>query len=416
MKSPIMEERVVRFELSNGVRIIHSPSKSDIVHCALMINAGTRDEEGSETGLAHLIEHSIFKGTKTKTSLDILNSIDSVGGELNAYTTKEETCVYASCGLPYFGRAIELLCDITRNSTFPAKEVAKEKDVISDEIHSYLDSPAEQIHDDFEGYLFAKHPLGRNILGIEKEMRAVRQSDIIHFIKTHYRGNKIVFSSSGNVSLPALKKLAEKHLGKFATNMGSDKRIPFTSYKPIHQTLAKDTHQAHVVKGNVAYHAGHKNRTPFILLNNLLGGPAMNSRLNLGIREKYGFTYQLESNYISYSDTGIFSIYFGTDPANLNKTEALIEKELNQLRSKKLSNLELRNAIEQLCGQVALSQESRMSNVIGHAKNILLYDRVDPISTWVKKVRSITAKQIQEMANEVFDPQNMSQLIFTTKK
>ena len=315
-----MEAKAIRFELNNGVRVIHVPTRGEIVHCAIMINAGTRDEETENSGLAHIIEHCIFKGTRSKSSLDILNSIDSVGGELNAYTTKEETCVYVSCGIDYFERAMELLCDITQNSLFPQKEVEKEKDVISDEIQSYKDSPAEQIMDDFEELLFKEHPLGRNILGEEKRMRAVKGSELVKFIETHYRGNKVVFSSSGNIPAQKLKKLSDKYLSRFKGSADSLERKPFTAYKPVQLKAAKETHQAHCMLGNMAYSSTHKYRTAFILLNNMLGGPAMNSRLNLAIREKYGYTYQLESNYIPYSDCGIFNIYFGTDPANLDRT------------------------------------------------------------------------------------------------
>jgi predicted Zn-dependent peptidase len=410
-----MEERTIRFELKNGVRIIHSPSKGEIVHCALMINAGTRDEEMENTGLAHLIEHCIFKGTSLKSSLDILNSIDSVGGELNAYTTKEETCVYASCGLDYFERAMELLCDITRNSLFPQKEINKEKDVISDEIQSYLDSPAEQIHDDFEELVFHKHPLGRSILGHEKHMRAVKRDAILKFVDKNYKGSKLVFSSSGNISITRLKLMAEKYLGRFEAAEGEEERIPFSSYKKVGKHEVRDTHQAHCLIGNVAYASTHKNRTAFILLNNLLGGPAMNSRLNLGIREKYGYTYQLESNYIAYSDSGIFSIYFGTDSSSLAKTRALVYKELKNLRSRRLSPGELKSAKEQLCGQVALAQESRLSVVISNAKNILLFDNVDPLPIWLRKIKNISSSQILETANEVFKESSMSMLIFSNK-
>jgi predicted Zn-dependent peptidase len=415
LSGKIMEEKAIQFELSNGIRIIHVPAKSEIVHCAIMINAGTRDEIVENTGLAHLIEHCIFKGTRKKSNLDILNSIDSVGGELNAYTTKEETCVYASCGLDYFERALELLSDITQHSVFPQKEINKEKDVISDEIQSYLDSPAEQIHDDFEEQVFAKHPLGRNILGAEKQMRAVKRNELVSFIQKHYKGRKMVFSSTGNIPLSRLKHLAEKYLGRVGRSDEDESRKPFATYKPTHVHAARDTHQAHCLLGNMAYSSGHKYRSTFILLNNLLGGPAMNSRLNLSIREKYGYTYQLESNYTAYSDSGVFTVYFGTDPSNLNKTLSLVKKELWLLQHKKLSAGQLESAKEQLCGQVALAKESRMNVVISNAKNVLLFGKVDPLSVWLKKIKNITAAEVQETANEVFDAKSMSTLIFKKK-
>jgi predicted Zn-dependent peptidase len=415
LSGKIMEEKAIQFELSNGIRIIHVPAKSEIVHCAIMIHAGTRDEIAENTGLAHLIEHCIFKGTRKKTNLDILNSIDSVGGELNAYTTKEETCVYASCGLEYFERAVELLSDITQHSVFPQKEINKEKDVISDEIQSYLDSPAEQIHDDFEEQVFAKHPLGRNILGAEKHMRAVKRSELETFIQKHYKGRKMVFSCTGNIPIVRLKYLAEKYLGRVGRSDEDESRKPFKTYKPSHIHAVRNTYQAHCLLGNMAYASGHKHRSTFILLNNLLGGPAMNSKLNLSIREKYGYTYQLESNYTAYSDSGVFTVYFGTDPSNLNKTLSLVRKELQLLQRKKLSPGQLRAAKEQLCGQVTLAKESRMNVVISNAKNVLLFDKVDPLSLWLKKIKNITAEQILETANEVFDEKSMSTLIFKKK-
>jgi predicted Zn-dependent peptidase len=408
-----MESEPIRFELPNGVRVIHSPAKGNIVHCAIMINAGTRDEEEENTGLAHLIEHCIFKGTKTKSSLSILNSIDSVGGELNAYTTKEETCVYVSCGASYFERALDLLSDITLNSRFPEKEIAKEKEVIFDEIQSYRDSPSEQIQDDFEAQIFRHHPLGRNILGEAEHMRKVESSALKTFVQKHYKGRKVVFSSSGNISERRLKQLCHKYLDKFGQAQEDDSRTPFTEYKPSNVQEVRDTHQAHCLLGNQAYSSGHKDRVALILLNNLLGGPAMNSRLNLGIREKYGITYSLESSYVPYSDDGIFSLYFGTDATQLGQTLSLVHKELKKLRDRKLTSTELDNAKEQLCGQVALSQEGRLSAVIGNAKNILTFDRTDTLAGWLKKIKRVPASQMLEIANEIFDEKKLSMLLFS---
>ncbi|HXC05317.1 MAG TPA: pitrilysin family protein [Bacteroidia bacterium] len=408
-----MKEKLIRFNLKNGVRVIHTPEPGENVHCALLINAGTRDEKGENTGLAHLIEHCIFKGTPNKTSLDILQSIDAVGGELNAYTTKEDTCVYVSVGLPYFERALELLSDITLNSVFPAREVSKEKDVISDEIHAYLDSPAEQIHDDFEAQLFHLHPLGRNILGDEKAMRGVTASALREFIHTQYRGRNVVFSCAGNIAPARVKKLTEKYLSPFLSSEGLPQRKTFGAYKPFHLHPVRKTHQAHCILGNLAYSSAHPYRTVFILLNNLLGGPAMNSRLNLGIREKYGYTYQIESNYTAYSDSGIFSIYFGTDPGNVDITGKLIRKELNLLMKNKLSTRELHDAKVQLCGQITLARESRLSTVISHAKNLLLFDEAETLGVWMEKIRKVSAAQILEAANEIFEEKRMSSLLFS---
>jgi predicted Zn-dependent peptidase len=410
-----METVPIRFELANGVRVVHVPEKGNIVHCAVLINAGTRDEVEENTGLAHLIEHCIFKGTPSKSSLNILNSIDSVGGDLNAYTTKEETCVYVSCGLQYLERAMELLADITQNSVFPEKEITKEKEVIFDEIQSYRDSPAEQIHDDFESQVFRNHPLGRNILGEAASMRKVKKAALKEFVGKHYKGRNVVFSCSGNISSRRLKQLAEKHLSAYGKVNGENTRKPFAGYRPSVFREKKTTHQAHCLLGNQAYAAGHKNRIALILLNNLLGGPAMNSRLNLGIREKFGITYTLESNYTSYSDSGIFSIYFGTDPTHLDQTLSLVHKELKKLKDRKLTDIQLQAAKEQHCGQVTLAAESSMNLVINHARNVLLFDKTDSLAYWLKKIKAIPSSQLLEIANEVFDETKLSMLLFAPK-
>ena len=404
------------FTLKNGIRIIHKEIKnSEVSHCGLLINAGSRDESKDEQGLAHFIEHTIFKGTKKRKAFHILNRLDAVGGELNAYTSKEVTCVYASFLNIYHERAIELLADITFSSTFPEKEIAKEKDVIIDEINSYLDNPCEQIYDDFEEQIFAPHPIGRNILGTIESLKKINRKNLIDFISKHYATDRMVFSFVGNISAQSMKQLAEKHFSPIPGNISTFKRKLFSSYHPSQKSVKKSTYQAHRIIGNIAYSRKHKNRTGLILLNNLLGGPAMNSRLNLAIREKYGFTYNLESNYSAYTDTGIFNIYLGTDNQHLEKTDQLLKKELSKLKDVKLGTLQLHSAKMQLTGQIALAQESKAGFMLAIGKSLLLHDRVESLPEIYAKIEALTAENLLEIANEIFDEKQLSTLTFMGK-
>lgn len=402
--------------LKNGIRIIHKKSEGETSHCGITINAGSRDELEAEHGLAHLLEHAIFKGTKKRKAFHVLNRIDSVGGEINAFTAKEETCFYASFLNHHYERALELLCDITFNSVYPPKEIEKEKDVIIDEINSYLDSPAEQIMDDFEELLFVNHSLGRPILGTEKSVKSLTKNQIIQFTKRQYTSNQIVFSSVGDISFTKVIQLCEKYFSSIKSNTSISKRKKFTHYKPFSKIENKDTFQAHCVIGNICYSSAHKKRTEMFLLNNLLGGPAMNSRLNLAIREKYGFTYNLDSSYTPYSDTGIFTIYLGTDNNHLEKSIYLVNKELKKLKEKKLGTLQLSFAKQQLLGHIALSQESRANLMIGLGKSVTISSKIESMQHTIKKINSITAESLIDIANEVFDSKKMSTLIYKGKE
>lgn len=404
------------FTLRNGIRVIHKETKgSEVSHCGLLINAGSRDESRNEQGLAHFIEHTIFKGTKKRKAFHILNRLDAVGGELNAYTSKEVTCVYASFLNIHGERAIELLADITFSSTFPEKEIAKEKDVIIDEINSYLDNPYEKIYDDFEEQIFAPHPIGRNILGTIESLKNIKRQNLVDFVLNHYATNRMVFSFVGDISAQRLEQLVEKHFSPIPLNTSKFKRKPFNSYKPSQKSEKKNTYQAHQIIGNIAYARAHKNRTGLVLLNNLLGGPAMNSRLNLAIREKYGFTYNLESNYSAYTDTGIFSIYLGTDNQHLEKTTQLVIKELNKLKNIKLGTQQLHSAKMQLTGQIALAQESKAELMLAIGKSLLFHNRVESMPEIYAKIEALTAENLIAIANEVFDEKQLSSLTFSGK-
>ncbi|MBL4624559.1 MAG: insulinase family protein [Flavobacteriales bacterium] len=404
------------FVLENGIRVIHQELPyGDVAHCGLIINVGSRDELPEERGMAHFIEHTIFKGTRKRKAFHILSRLDAVGGEINAYTTKEETCIYASFLSHHYERAIELITDITFNSTLPKKEIDKEKDVIIDEINSYLDDPSETIFDDFEEQLFTGHQIGGNILGEEKLIKKFTVTDIQQFIQKNYSTDEMVFASVGPISFAKLKQQIEKHLGKIEQKSADKKRVEFTGYKPKRIERKRANFQEHVMLGSLAYASQSDKRRGLILLSNLLGGPGLNSRLNLNIREKYGFTYYLESNYTAYSDTGFFNIYFGTDKKHLDKTRSLVLKELRTLREKKLGVNQLHQAKQQLIGQIALSQENKASLMLTIGKSIMLYDVVDPIEKVFEKIERITAEEIQEIANEVFAEDQLTHLTYLSK-
>ncbi len=402
----------LRHTLSNGIRIIHKPVKNQVAHCGVIINTGSRDEQENEQGLAHFIEHTIFKGTQRRKAFHILSRLENVGGELNAYTTKEETCIYASFLSPYYERSLELFADISLNSIFPKAEIEKEKEVIIDEINSYRDNPAEEIFDEIEDMVFAGHPLGRNILGTKKLVRGFSRQNIFRFIKRTFNTEETVICSVGNIDFNKLIKLAEKYFGHAKANPRVFKRSNFSSYKPKTQEFSKGMYQAHCIIANEAYDRKDKKRTPLILLNNILGGPGLNTRLNMGIREKYGFCYNIESNYTMYSDTGIVSIYLGTDFDYLEKTIKLAHKELKKLRDKKLGELQLQRAKQQMIGQIAISQESNVNELLSIGKSVLAYDKVDSIKKVLTEINEITAEQLLEVANEVFDPKQLSLLIY----
>jgi predicted Zn-dependent peptidase len=398
--------------LPNGIRLVHKPVPTYVAHLGLTINAGSRDEEEHEQGLAHFIEHLIFKGTQKRKAYHILSHMENVGGEINAYTSKEDTCIYASFMNLHFARCMDLISDIVFHSVFPEREIKKEKDVVIDEINSYKDNPGEQIMDDFDGIIFKGHPLGTNILGTPKHLKKFSRENIFNFLKKNYVTHEMVISSVGNINFQKLIKLAERYFGDF---QGSEKEIPrrqFDHYLPENKAIKRRNHQVHCVMGNVAYNVDHTRKTPMILLNNILGGPGLNSRLNMAVREKHGFCYNIESHYQPYSDTGIFNIYLGTDQFFLDKTLGLVEKELAFLRNKRLGKLQLKRAKQQLQGQVAISFESNLHEMLSIGKSLLMYNKIDTIEQINEKIEKITSSDLMEVANEVLDPSQMSMLVY----
>ncbi len=377
--------------------------------------AGSRDEEGNEQGLAHFIEHTLFKGTKKRKAFHILSRLDEVGGELNAYTSKEETFIYGSFLNTYYSRAIDLIFDITFQSTFPAKELEKEKDVIIDEILTYLDSPSEAIFDDFEDLLFEGHPIGRNILGTKKSITPFNRKMILNFIERLYQPENMVFCSVGNISEKRLKKMLLKSDELAQGRIKNYTRTGITPYVPVVQEFVKSNFQTHAIIGNRACSMHSKDLTAYAMLNNILGGPGLNSRLNLNIREKYGFAYSIESFLQPYSDTGVFGVYVGTDKETIKKAKRLILNELKKLRSQKLGVLQLSNAKKQLIGQIALANENNVSQLVSLAKARMNFETIDTLEELHKKIEAVSAEKLIDIAQELFDPNQLSSLIFNAK-
>lgn len=404
------------FQLSNGIRVVHRQVDRPVAHCGLMVKVGSRDESPEEEGLAHFIEHVFFKGTQKRKAYHILSRMEDVGGELNAYTTKEDTVIYSSFLKDDYSRAIELLFDIAFNSTFPEKELNKEKEVIIDEINSYKDSPSELIFDDFETLLFPDHPLGMNILGTPKSVKSFSKTHVRNFLNRNYSTDNIVFSSVGNINAKSLKIKLEKIVEKIPSgNQGSQDRGKPNPYKANNSSLRRSVFQCHAIIGNRAYAADHEKARTLHLVNNLLGGPGMNSRLNLNIREKYGFTYNIESFYSPYSDTGIFGVYAGTDMTNIQKTLKLIEKELKKLREKPLGIMQLSKAKRQMLGQIAMAQENNVSLMLSLGKSLLSFNKIDTFQEIKSKVEGISSDDILDVTNEIFNPKELSTLIYQPK-
>jgi predicted Zn-dependent peptidase len=398
--------------LANGIRIIHAPRPSAVAYCGFAIDAGTRDEEAGQQGMAHFVEHLLFKGTEKRRAWHILNRMEHVGGDLNAYTNKEETVVYSAFLVEHFPRAVELLSDIVFHSTFPQAEIDKEVEVIIDEIQSYEDSPAELIFDDFEELLFPDHPLGRNILGKPDVLRSFKSEDALRFTSRHYRPQNMIFFVQGDVDFKQVIRLVEKSSARLEENAFTMERKRPQVYVPQSLTLHRDTHQAHVMIGGRAYDAHNEKRTALYLLNNILGGPGMNSRLNVALRERSGLVYQVEANLTSYTDTGVFSIYFGTEHEDVDRCIRLVRKELKRLCDKPLTDTQLRAAKKQIIGQIGVARDNAESTALGMAKTFLHYGKVDDPKELFQRIETLSAKELWEVSNEMFAEDYLSTLIY----
>lgn len=446
------------YTLDNGLRIIHLPSDSKVVYCGYQINAGTRNEEPGEEGLAHFCEHVTFKGTERRKAWHILNCLESVGGDLNAYTNKEGTVYYSAILKEHIARAVDLLTDIVFHSVYPQAEIDKEVEVICDEIESYNDSPAELIYDEFENIIFKGSPLGHNILGTVEQVRSFKTEDALRFTRKLYRPDNAIFFAYGDIDFKKLVKLIRKALadddsGKVAENAANsvgklaEEKLPQISqitqisgdensitteksvssvksvgpenYPSVGKEIAgqtivmqKNTHQAHVMIGTRAYDVNDSRRMPLYLLNNMLGGPGMNAKLNLALREHNGLVYTVESTMVAYGDTGIWSIYFGCDEHDVKRCLRLVRKELDKFMQKPLSEAQLKAAKKQIKGQVGVACDNRENFALDFGKSFLHYGWEKNVDRLYKQVDEITAEQIQAVAQELFDKDRLTTLIF----
>ncbi len=398
--------------LPNGIRLIHRFVDSPVAHLGLFINTGSRDEQENEHGLAHLIEHMLFKGTAKRKAYYILSRMEDVGGELNAYTTKEETCIHGTFFKQYYGRALELISDIAFNSSFPANELKKEREIILDEINSYKDSPSELIFDEFEEMLFEGNPLGRNILGEEKSLKIFSPESIKDFIRRNYNTDQMVVSSVGDIQFSKLVKLFETHFNGPVMKSSTGRKQVQYNYTPLKKQVSRNTFQAHCIIGNTAYKISDSRRLPLYLLNNYLGGPGMNSRLNMALRERKGYAYSIDSMYTAYTDTGNITIYFGTDKALVDKCRDIIMKELRMLREKELSTLQLHKAKRQVLGHIAISSENNENYMLSMGKSLMLFNKIESLDETGRKIENITSKQLTEIANEILNEQQLSFLLY----
>ena len=399
--------------LPNGIRLIHAPNTSSVTYCGFAIDAGTRDEADHEQGMAHFVEHLLFKGTQKRHAWHILNRMEHVGGDLNAYTNKEETVVYSAFLTEHFPRAVELLADIVFHSTFPQNEIDKEVEVIIDEIQSYEDSPSELIFDDFEELIFPNHPLGRNILGKPDLLRQFKSEDALRFTSRYYRPDNAIFFVQGNVDFKKVIRLVEKATAGLTSNAEAFTRKRPEVYVPKTLTLHRDTHQAHVMIGSRGYDAHNEKRTALYLLNNILGGPGMNSRLNVALRERSGLVYNVEANLTSYTDTGVFCIYFGTEHNDVERCIRLVKKELKRLCDKPLTASQLTAAKKQIIGQIGVARDNAESTALGMAKTFLHYGKMDDPKELFQRIEALTAQELWEVSNEMFAENYLSTLIYT---
>lgn len=399
-------------QLDNGIRILLHYQNSSITHTCMIVNAGARHEMEGKFGVAHFIEHMLFKRTERRSTNQILNRLEQVGGDLNAYTTKEYTCIQASFLNPYLERALDLFEDVLFHSTFPENEIEKEKGVILDEIASYLDSPEESIMDDFEDLLFKGSGLGHNILGLKNDLEALSKSDIKDFMTSNYNTDEIIIGIAGDYTESQVRRIGEKIFGAIVNSHVLRPKDQVINVVGNTVTVEKPINQAHYMLGVQTFGIYDDRKTAMLVLNNMLGGFGMSSILNLGIREKHGIAYTIESNLTMYSDTGNFSIYLGTDEEKLNKAVSLVFKELDKLRSQVLTANQLNKAKQKFKGQIALAEENRMSMIIAEAKNILDYGHVISLYDVFDKIDKVSALDIQSLANQYFAREAMLSLCF----
>ena len=402
--------------LPNGLRVIHLPSASAVVYCGYQIAAGTRDEQPGEEGLAHFCEHVTFKGTSRRNALQIINCLEQVGGDLNAFTNKEDTTFYAAIHRDHFPKAIDLLTDIVFDSQYPQQEIDKEIEVVCDEIESYNDSPAELIYDEFESILFQNHPLGHNILGSAEQLRTYISADALRFTRRYYRPDNAIFFVYGDIDFKRAMRCIELKTRDLAFE-SVEPVVRAENVKPVACppnliTRHRDTHQAHVMMGCRAYDINHPHRIALYLLNNLLGGPGMNSRLNLSLRERHGLVYAVESSMVSYSDAGLWAVYFGCDADDVTKCRQLVRRQLDRLMEKALSASQLSSAKQQLKGQIAIACDNRENFALDFGKSYLHHGKEKDLDQLFASIDAVSATELQQVACELFAPEKVTTLVY----
>jgi predicted Zn-dependent peptidase len=408
----LLEEYQVH-TLPNGIRIAHKQvPHTQIAHCGIMLDIGSRDELPHQQGLAHFWEHMAFKGTEKRRSHHIINRLETVGGELNAYTTKEKICFHASVLDEHFDKALDLLVDIAFHSVFPERQLERERNVILEEMSMYYDSPEDAIQDDFDLLLFPNHSLGNNILGTSETVKSFGGADLRAFIEHNLDTERIVVASVSRLPFAKVVRVAEKYLADLPARRTTRQRVAPDQYAPVRLEVERSLTQAQCAMGRPSYPLTDDRRLPFFMLINLLGGPGMNSRFNMALRERYGFVYSIEANYTPYLDTGFLGIYFGTEKKQLDRSIYLINKELRRLREQPLTTTQLHHTKVQLMGQLAMSEESNMSFMLMMAKSLLDTGRVDSLPELFEEIRVVTAAQLQELARDMFDESQFSYLTF----
>lgn len=408
----MFELNPILFSLPNGIRVVYQKREAFVAHLGVMIGAGSRYELEDEEGLAHFIEHSIFKGTNKRKALDIFTDLDSVGGELNAYTNKEEICVHASFRRIHFDIAVELLSDIVWNASFPENEIEIEKEVVIDEINSYLDSPMERIFDEFEAHLFKGSSLGYNTLGTKESVKGFTREKLLSYVERHFTPDNMVISFVGDIQFEVVKQTLEAHFGQIHRKNGALTVFDAKSYEPFKLVERKANFQTHTVIGGLAPSYNDDAKHAMSLMINVLGGPALNSRLTLSIREKYGYAYNIEASYSPYTEVGFWTVYMGTDKKHLEKAVALIYEELELMRQHGIGRVELEQAKEQLKGHIALSLDSNLDLMFSLAKNSLIHEKVHTLKEVYDRIDKITEADILSVARRYFAPDQIAELIF----
>ncbi|MCB0497852.1 MAG: insulinase family protein [Cyclobacteriaceae bacterium] len=403
--------------LSNGIRVVHKQvTTTKIAHCGIVLDVGSRDEEPDQYGIAHFWEHMAFKGTKSRKAHHIINSIDSVGGELNAYTTKEKIYFYTSVLDRFVDKAFDILSDITFHSIFPEKQIERERQIILEEMAMYYDAPEDAIQDDFDDQVFASHPLGHNILGTSGTIKSFSKEHFFGFLHKSIDTSRIIVSFVGNMPFSKVVRLAEKYLGDIPAQTRQPRPSNSLRYVPAHKEVERPISQANVGLGVPAYTLSDPKRIPFSMLTNLLGGPSMNTRLNMTLREKMACVYAIDAHYAAYTDTGLFTVFYGTEKRNLNKSKNAVYRELERIKKEKLGTVQLHKLKEQMMGQLAMAEENYSGLMLAMAKSLLDLDTIQSLDEVFGDIERVSASELQEVSNEVFNKDQISSLTFLPKE